>query len=610
MHNETGSAQQRFIAHHDYTMPSLTRIKPPSRPLRPPSSKAYRATRARFFARNPHLHILASANPRPQLSFLTAARHHPTIPSTFFSRLITTETRNYIKHQSKLATKYTFIGLVLTTAGLSWMWMLTQEMVDRDFPAPSEWSFLTKVVYHAARGLEVPGANETGVVHWGIRGLAYRDLLRRLEDREGDGKGIVDIDVEGTDGIDISGMSDEWRRGYHAALMGCGRAAIELEDTMLDTTTNKLYASRYVVGPSNPRPKRLPKRFGPPPREENCIKAYAPPEMYFMKIMTTVGFTAREKMDAALAYANWCGFKGLHDTAGEMYVWALDCAVSGLEWPTASTIDRRTGIIPVDMPITDNILDATTALAVHKAQSGEPAAALPIFLSILRARRAAPLQEPATLPTKDPKQQARDTRIKRTDLDVLNDHINSFWSLLQASKFPDPPPTGNDPFVRTPDNDVDEAAVLSYVGEILFASDDAQREAGLSWTDAAVEKAWATYSSPITSRDAKIKAVEALSVATENRRKMLTLLLSSAQSSIENRRNASWWRHPFMAGEDRLREEGHKWEERRKEAGAFDNMLMRGRVYEVGEPSKPVWGTLFLREWVLPRLAGARTWEV
>ena len=491
--------------------------------------------------------------------------------------------------------------------------MLTQEMVDRDFPAPKEWSFLTKVVYHAARGLEVPSANETGVVNWAVCGLAYRDLLRRLEDREGDGKGLIDQDVAGA-GYDVTGMSEEWRRGYHAALMGCGRAAIELSDTLLDTTTNIMYKRKFVVGPSNSRPKRLPKKWKlPPPREEDCIPAFAPPETYYMRVMTTTGFTAREKMDAALAYGGWCDFNGLFDAGEEMFSWAVDCAVSGLDWPSTATIHKGTGIIPLEMSVTDNILDATTALAVHKAQSGDTSTALPIFLSILRARRAAPHQDPTTLPQTTPQQQKRDTQIKRTDLDILKERIDSFWSLLQASKFPDPPPSGNDPFVRTPDTDIDEAVVMSYIGEILFASDKAQRDAGLSWTSAAVDKAWDTYSSPITSRAAKLKAVDTLRVATENKRTMLSLRLQDVQTQLEARQHTPMWKRAIpglLGSEDALKREGKKWEEKGKEAAEFDHMLMRGRVYEVGEAPAPVWGTAFLKEWILPRLAGARTWEV
>jgi hypothetical protein len=489
------------------------------------------------------------------------------------------------------------------------MWMLTQEMVDRDFPAPKEWTFLTKVAYHAARGLEVPGANDHGVVNWMLCGLAYRDLLRRLEDSEVDGKSLT-VQVDGGPGFDVEHMSYEWRRGYYEALMGCGRAAIELEDAVLDTTREMVFKRAHMIGPSNVKPKTIRKKGVAAPLEENCVPFYAPPETYYMKILTTKGFTAKEKLDAALAYGNWLDFKGLHDTAEDMYQWGLDLALSGYEGK-AVPINVDTGIIKTSIAVTDNILDATTALAVHRAQAGDTSSALPIFLSILRARREAPQGD--LIQSRPSAPQSRDTKLKRTDLDVLNDQISSFWSLLQASKFPDPPPSGNDPYTRTPDGNCEEAALMSYIGEILFASDKAQRDAGLSWTKSAVENAYIGYGDPRTTRAAKLKCVECLRVASENRRRMVQLRLDEIFSLSQERDHASSWQKwipGLLWSEQTLRSEQEMWERENKEAVEFEIMLQRGRVYDVGEERAPMWGTSLLREWILPRLTGARTFEV
>jgi hypothetical protein len=490
--------------------------------------------------------------------------------------------------------------------------MLTQEMVDRDFPALKEWSFLTKVVYHAARGLEVPGANERGVVNWMVCGLAYRDLLKRLEDVEGDGKGIVVLEDDvlipgmGHTGFDIEGKSYEWRRGYYEALMGCGRASIELEDMIVDTTQEYVFRQQHMIGPSNPKPKRLPAKFqkkAAQPLEENCVRAFAPPETYYMKVLTTKGFGVKEKMDAALAYGNWLDFKGLHDTAEDMYQWALDLATSGLEKPER-VLNEKTGVIKPDATVTDNILDATTALAMHRAQSGNPNSALPIFLSILRARREAPVGDLLSQPAE---RRTRDTQVKRTDLDVLQSQLSAFWSLLQASKFPDPPPSGNNPFVRTPDTSCDEAAIMTYIGEILFATMPSQRDAGLSWTKSAIELAYKSYQDPRTSRDNKIKCVKCLGVGTDNRRKMTELRRSEAASLSKAREHASAWKRwvpGLLTNENALKHEEERWEREHRDLVDFESMLHRGRVFDVQDGPSPIWGTRLLMEWILPRLAG------
>ncbi|KIW04137.1 uncharacterized protein PV09_04945 [Verruconis gallopava] len=585
-------------------MPVIQRIKPQSRPLRPPLTKFCRATRTRSFARSSRVLLVSHTASRPQLSFLNSSRSRAQL--NFISRLISTETKRFIKEQSWLAGKYTFIGAVICSAGLAWAWMLTQEMVDRDFPAPKEWTFLTKVVYHAARGLEVPSANATGTVNWWLCGLAFRDLLKRLEDPGVDGKGLRVVDEAdvvvpgmGHTGFDIEDMSYEWKRGYYEALMGCGRAAIELEDAVVDTTRDHVFKRAYMVGPSNPRPKKIPRKGIEPPLEENCVPAYAPPETYYLKILTTKGFTNKEKMDAALAYAGWLDFKGLNETAEEMYQWALDLALSGVDEP-AKVLDRKRGIIKPGVPVTSNILDATTALAVHRAQTGDTNTALPIFLSILRAQREAQTATP--VPRAD--EQARAAKVKRTDLDVLQSRIASFWSLLQASKFPDPPPSGNEVYVRTPDSAGEEAAIMAYIGEVLFASSPSQREAGLSWTKSAVELAYWGYQDPRTSREGKIKCIKSLSVGTENRKKMVDLQRSRVAELDEERRQASLWRRcipGLLVSQAAIEQQKERWEQEWHDAGEFSMMLSRGRVFDFEEEPAPVWGATLLREWIIPR---------
>jgi hypothetical protein len=67
-------------------------------------------------------------------------------------------------------------------------------------------------------------------------------------------------------------------------------------------------------------------------------------------------------------------------------------------------------------------------------------------------------------------------------------------------------------------------SLYTYIGEILFSTDAAQRDRGLNWTRNAIDLVMKTYSSPVTSRAAKLKAVETLRVAMSNQRKMTSLL--------------------------------------------------------------------------------------
>jgi hypothetical protein len=200
----------------------------------------------------------------------------------------------------------------------------------------------------------------------------------------------------------------------------------------------------------------------------------------------------------------------------------------------------------------------------------------------------------------------KDTKIKKTDIDALQSQLSGLWALLQASKFPDPAPLGNDPFVRTPDTSCDEAAVMAYIGEILFATTPSQRDAGLSWTKSAIELAYMSYQDPRTTRDSKVKCVECLQVATANRRKMVSLGEAEIAALGDDRKHTSAWRRWFpglLLSEEDLKKERERWDRERRDLVDFDTMLWRGRVFDVQEPPAPIWGTKLLLEWIIPRFA-------
>ena len=107
-----------------------------------------------------------------------------------------------------------------------------------------------------------------------------------------------------------------------------------------------------------------------------------------MRVLTTQGFTDKQRIDAALAYAVWLDYKRTPEAALEMHRWALDIVASKSEKPA---IDLTTGVIRTDSGLPSaNVLSVATALGVHHAVNSNLTLALPIFLSILRARRSLP----------------------------------------------------------------------------------------------------------------------------------------------------------------------------------------------------------------------------
>jgi hypothetical protein len=245
-----------------------------------------------------------------------------------------------------------------------------------------------------------------------------------------------------------------------------------------------------VVGSSNPDPRPVPHYYKDPvpPREEDCVPFYERPEVFYMRILTTKGFDTRQKLEAVEGYANYLTYKGLNESAEEMYRWGIDIAKAGLpgEYGTAdAVIDAKTNVLSeqAQRQGTENLLRAATNLATHHARMGDTASALPILLSVLRARRLAPLElEPAFPLDFGPKK-------PETDIGAF---IDFFRRLLRPTPFPPPPPSGDLPLMRyTEQPTCEEGELMVYVGEIIFASANAgvkggaeqeRRTEGIGWT--------------------------------------------------------------------------------------------------------------------------------
>ena len=196
-----------------------------------------------------------------------------------------------------------------------------------------------------------------------------------------------------------------------------------------------------------------------------------------MKILTTKGFTSAQKVDAALALGNWMNYKNTPSAAEEMYKWALDIATSST-LNAADIYDAKSYIIRPTAPVlSTNILKSLTAIAEHKARTGELSEALPIMLSLLRARRSLPDAPKPTGPT--PSSGPMETIVKGA----------MYW--LFPPEFPPAPPNGNEVPKRDAKERCEEGALMAYIGEILYstAKNQAGREEGLGWTREAVDVA-------------------------------------------------------------------------------------------------------------------------
>lgn len=471
---------------------------------------------------------------------------------------------------------------------------LQQEVLERRFSSPPEWTMRSRIIYRNAKSNENPDPNGTGLADWANAGGGYRQLLKRLEDPSVDGRDLRpilqdegDIYVAGLGrvGLDVSSKSEPWRRGYYSCLIGAAKASENRDGWVCDTTRNITFPPEVVIGPSNPRPKPVPYGAAHAPFEENCVPLFESAETYYMKILTTQGFNTRQRLDAALAYADWLDFKGLSSTAEEMYDWGLDIAMGALPLGVNHVIDIKSGVIDQKaLYVSSNVLLATTALAFHHARNNNLAAALPIYLSVLRARRQ--------LPDRSSQDEAGSNLRQGSSIAQL---LSFFRSMIVTPPYPPAPPTGDEPPLRTPAAICEEAGVMAHVGEIIFASSSASssakassnplrgslissapaagrlknQQSGLSWTRDAVDLAEATLTSAgKDDEETRDKCSECLAVGMDNWSKMVAKLLKDEQQAREEKQpkaSRSW-----LWGSSAVVEDGGRWE---RESQVVDQRL-------------------------------------
>jgi hypothetical protein len=421
-----------------------------------------------------------ASNARPQLPFLTIP-----IAARSTVRYFTTEKKRWLKFELVMFFRYmiTAWGIIISVGIM--VWAVKQELLEHAYPTPPEWSFMSRMYLRGAKS--EPLRQDTQRTDWVEVMDTLLLVIKRLEDPNLDGAGLKEVldeptyvDGVGKAGYDVSSKSENWKRGYYEALMLLGQAAEQLDGWVIDETRRIVFPPDVVIGPSNPYPKPIPVGAHSAPLEKNCKVAYEPAENHYLRILMTKGFTARQKMNAALSYASFLDFKSLPDVAEQMYEWALAIATED-SVPSPLPYNSKTHILnDTSNPPSMNLLDALTAIATHKARAGDITAALPILVSILKARRLLP-NSGAPRPGSIPENQ-------ETWHLSWTDRVKKFVS---PPPYPAPPDDGTQPPWRDVKELCEEAGLSLYIGEILYATQRAAatKEEGLLWTREAVDMA-------------------------------------------------------------------------------------------------------------------------
>ncbi|KAJ5192919.1 hypothetical protein N7449_009061 [Penicillium cf. viridicatum] len=533
----------------------------------------------RPFTNRTRLLLLSPAPGRPQLPFLSPlAPTRPLPPLSIhlrqhFGRLISTESREHYKRRVSRGVK---IGLSVSAILVLFSAIqlgIYQEDIEHSWPTPPEWSWKSRWCLRSAQALQNPEQIGKLMTNWPMVAGYLRELLERLENLEGEGKGLIEQDeggflVEGVGrtGFDVSAKSEPWRRGYFQALMGAAKAAENLDGWLTDRKQKISAPAEYVVGPSNPRPKPMPAGQKKVPQEEDCEQASPSPERFYMKVLTTKGFDTGQKLDAALAYADWLDFKGLGLTAGDMYKWALDIAASGLEGDASKIVDLKNGILKNsdgDLP-SENILRVSTALAVHNARQANLPTALSLFTSVLKARRSLPLSLDSDIAPYFP-------TLPKSNNAPFASLFKSLRNVLIPVEYPEPLPSGDEPPRRTTASACEEAGLMTYIGEILYAS--SSKESGLAWTRDAVDMAESTMLDLGNSADrtARTRCAQCLKVGLENWKIMVSSLVTRARKEEQESRDQA--KGAWFGGERRA--EAKSLDRRRWEA---EDAILEDRI--------------------------------
>ncbi|RDA95361.1 hypothetical protein CP533_3489 [Ophiocordyceps camponoti-saundersi (nom. inval.)] len=458
-------------------------------PLRPPA-RGLGPAKTTFYYRCSSIHSSAGFRSRPALPFLSA-------PTRNSGRRFTSAQKQWFKNEMKLAARYTTTICGCITAAIGIYWAIGEEAIEREIPTPHDWSYLTRKRLRDA-------LKEGNLI---LAYLSARIALARLEDLEYDGQNLVkladppDPKVEFPDEFipyDISAKSENWRRGYLDALLFSARAAYRLEGLLVDVTRNLHVHPRYVIGPSNPRPKPIPPGAPSAPLERDCRLAFPPFAHYYIKILATEGFTARQRVDAILEFAGAVQSKGKLDAAEALYTLALNEATLNTE-PACLPYDSKTLVLKDGgEPPSANVLEALTAMANFKARTGQLPSALSMYVSLLKARRSLSDTPPPPANSNCPPPST----------------LQRIFNSVKPPPYPESPGDGTEPTWRNSLGRCQEAALHLYIGEILYAT--SSRVDGLAWTRDAVDMSEEQLRAGDVDKETKQRCRECLATSLSN----------------------------------------------------------------------------------------------
>ncbi|KAL1843271.1 hypothetical protein VTJ49DRAFT_2380 [Mycothermus thermophilus] len=412
---------------------------------------------------------------RPRLPFLAVPTTHAGLV-----RYLTTDRAAKLKYEIKTGIKYTGYVWIAGLSLLAAYFAIAQEGLERRYPTPHEWSFRTRMNFRGGNcaRYEPPQGK---VTDWLQVAWWFEQAINRLHDPNIDGKDVKDAGHEYPPGTkDVTAKSEEWRRGYFMTLMGYAKAVEYMEGWVLDKSRNICFPPGTMIGPSNPFPKPLPPGFKGAPREEDCVPRFDSPDDIYVRILSTPGFTNRQRIEAGLAYASWLEYKGITGPASIVFEDAVRLAATERPDLPAEPLDNKTYVLnDAAGPPSENLITTLTAYATFRARQGDVSSALPILVSLLKARRSLPATPPISLTA------SLDTSKPKND-----SPFSKLTNFFAPPPYPSPPPDGTSPPGR--DNALStcqEAALSMHIGEIMFATSPDSREEGLAWTRDAVDVA-------------------------------------------------------------------------------------------------------------------------
>jgi len=467
--------------------------------------------------------------------------------------------QRWLRHEAKLLVRYLWISVGGVACVAVLYFFYTEEKREREYPTPHEWTFQERKLYRDAHKWTNPEIR----VSWSRAFQLARNLCLAFEDENRSGGSIPRLhDMSDPNdefswefvSHDISGKSEEWRRGYFEIIMLAAKAAGQVDGWLRDKhdKNNMAWAPEYVIGPSNPRPTPIPPNAPPAPREEDCYVAFPPAERYYSKILATKGFNERQRLQAILEYANFVELKRRPQDAQALYNMALSVATEGRD-QTQLPFNPKTLIIKDKAPAPSaNVLDAITAIANYKARNGEAAAALPVYVSLLKARRSLP-------------EQNQQTRISQpVEPKVKPPMYRRILEFLGEPSYPPPPPDGTQPPWRSPEERCQEASLTLYIGEILYASNS--HEDGIAWTREGVDisEEQLRGMSHLTKREVQVpktRCRECLQTGLQNWSVMVTRLAADERARREAKKDGksgmlSFWGAAETPADGRWEAEG------------------------------------------------------